>query len=168
MMARMFRQIAVAALFLSAILVSGARADQFNLTGTWTLQSMSFVDEATGKATYDFGEHPKGYAIYTPGGYMSVLINAEGRQPIPAASQNATELRAKLMTTMTAHAGPYRYSDGKLINQVQVAHDPRMVGQELVRFIRVIDNNHYESTTPATDTGNGKRVKVVLIWQRAA
>lgn len=167
-MTRMFRRIVVAALFLSTILAGGAHAGPFSLTGTWTLQTMIFVDEATGKTTRDFGEHPKGYAIYTPDGYMSVVINAENRQPIPAGAQNAVELRAKLLSTMTAHAGPYRLSDGKLVNRVEVAHDPRMVGSALIRFIRVIDANHYVSTTPVTDAGNGRRVKVVLTWQRVA
>jgi hypothetical protein len=163
---RLFRQIAVIALFLSSI-VGGANAGEFNLTGTWTLQTMVFVDAATGKTTRDFGEHPKGYAIYTPGGYMSVVINAEGRQPIPSGSPDATGMRAKLLTTMTAHAGPYSFSDGVLKNRVQVAHDPAMVGKELVRSITVIDKDHYISTTPVTQTADGRRVKTVLTWQRA-
>ena len=163
---RLFRQVIIAALFLSSILVSRSHADEFNLTGTWTLQTMVFVDAATGKTTEDFGEHPKGYAIYTPGGYMSVVINAEGRQPIPKGTQDATGMRAKLLTTMTAHAGPYRFSDGVLKNQVQVAHDPAMVGKELIRSITVIDKDHYISTTPVTETAHGRRVKTVLTWQR--
>ncbi len=152
--------------FLTGIAVNGAQADPFSLTGIWSLQSMAFVDEATGKATHDFGDHPTGYAVYAPGGFMSVVINAEGRQPVAMDAPNATEQRAKLFTTMTAHAGPYEFSNGKLVNHVQAAHDPRMVGHDLVRFIRVIDNNHVESTVPATDRGGGRRVKTVLTWQR--
>lgn len=164
---RLFRQVIIAALFLNFILVSRSRADEFNLTGTWTLQTMVFVEAATGKTTSDFGEHPKGYAIYAPGGYMSVVINAEGRQPIPSGSQDATAMRAKLLTTMTAHAGPYRLSNGVLTNRVEVAHDPGMIGKPLVRYIKWIDANHYVSTTPVTQTGDGRHVKVVLTWQRA-
>jgi hypothetical protein len=44
----------------------------------------------------------------------------------------------------------------------------KMVGSDLIRFIRIIDTNHVESTVPATNRGNGKRVKVVLTWQRIA
>ena len=162
----MTRIVFVAVMFLSTVLAGKTRAEEFNLAGTWTLQSMSFVDQATGKAANDFGEHPKGYAIYTPD-YMSVVINAEGRQPVPAKSEDATALRAKLLMTMTSHAGPYRVSNGVLTNQVEVAHDPAMIGKPLVRTIKWIDANHYISTTPVTATGDGRRVKVVLTWQRA-
>ena len=163
-MTRIFPHIVAMLLFVT-IAAGSARADPFALTGVWSLQSMSFVDEATGKATHDFGEHPTGYAVYAPGGFMSVVINAEGRQPVAMDAPNATEQRAKLFTTMTAHAGPYEFSNGRLVNHVQAAHDPRMVGHDLVRFIRVIDNDHVESTVPATDRG-GRRIKTVLTWQR--
>jgi hypothetical protein len=56
---------------------------------------------------------------------MSVIINAESRQPVPPTSQSATALRANLFSTMTAHADPYELSNGRLINHVKVAHDPK-------------------------------------------
>ncbi|MEP6831473.1 MAG: lipocalin-like domain-containing protein [Rhizomicrobium sp.] len=168
MIIHFFRRMAVSALFLGTIFACDARADEFSLTGTWTLQSMVFVDEATGKATKDFGEHPKGYSIYAPGGYLSVVINAEGRQPVSATSDHAAEQRAQLLTSMVAHAGPYRFSDGKMVLKIEVAQDPRAVGTELIRFIKVIDNNQLEAATPITDLGNGKRVKIVLTWHRVA
>ena len=165
-MIRVFRHLIVAALFLSAMVAGAANAAPFSLTGTWTLQNMVTVDMATGKTSKDFGEHPKGYVVYTPDGFMSVLINAEGREPIPVDAPNATELRARLFTTMTAHAGPFEFANGKLVNHVKAAYDPKMVGHDLVRLIRIIDNNHVESTVPPTDRGDGKRVKIVLTWQR--
>ena len=146
--------------------ISGAAAAPFELIGTWTLQSMTFVDAVTRKAGKDFGEHPKGYVIYSPGGYMSVVINAQDRQPVKKGSSDAMGQRAKLLMTMTSHAGPYQFSDGKLVNHVEVAHDPAMVGTDLVRYIRVIDNNHVESTTPVTERPDGRRTKTVLVWQR--
>jgi hypothetical protein len=160
------RSIIVAAL-LSTVLRGTSYANPFSLTGVWTLQNMVTIDMTTGKTSKDFGARPKGYVVYAPGGFMSVVINAEGREPIPSDAPNAVELRAKLFTTMTAHAGPYEFANGKLVNHVKVAHDPKMVGHDLIRFIRVIDNNHVESSTPVTDRG-GKRIKVVLTWQRAA
>lgn len=166
-MARIFGRILAAALFVTLMLTGRAHAappdQKFDLTGAWTLTAMRFVDE-TGKFTSDFGEHPIGYAIYT-GGTMSVVINAEGRSPLAANADDAA--RAKLLATMTAHAGPYRFADGKLINHVEAAHDPKMVGKDLVRFITVIDADHYVSTTPAVATPDGRMVKTVLTWQRA-
>ena len=103
-MANSFQHVAVAAMFLSSVFASGARADQFSLTGAWTLQSMVFVDAETESATNDFGEHPKGYMLYTPNGYMTSLITAEGRQPVPASSDRAAELRSQLLSTMNGLA----------------------------------------------------------------
>jgi len=165
-MANSFQHVAVAAMFLSSVFASGARADQFSLTGAWTLQSMVFVDAETESATNDFGEHPKGYMLYTPNGYMTSLITAEGRQPVPASSDRAAELRSQLLSTMNGLAGPYSFADGKLVIHVEVAHDPRLVGTDSVRFVKIIDNNHVESTTPVTVNAAGKKVKVILTWQR--
>jgi len=61
------------------------------------------------------------------------------------------------LTTVTSNAGPYQFSNGKLVNQVEAAHDPGMVGHDLIRFIRIIDNNHMESTTPVRNAGDGWR-----------
>ena len=161
-MIRMFGHIFTAALL---VMLAGRAyaAAPFDLTGAWTLTSMRFVDE-TGKATLDFGAHPTGSAIYTAS-RMSVVINAEGRVALTPNADDAA--RAKLLATMTAHAGPYRYVDGKLINHVEAAHDPKMVGKDVVRTITVIDADHYISTTPPVETPDGRHVKTVLTWERA-
>ena len=166
-MMKKIRQTVLVAAYLSALIADRVSAAPFDMTGVWTLQSMTFVDEATGATSHNFGDHPKGYAIFAPGGYMSVVINAEGRTPIPPESDKLAEQRAKLFATMTSHAGPYQLVEGKLIHKVEVAHDPAMIGPDLIRFIKVIDNDHMESTTPVRETDGGKRVKVVLVWQRA-
>lgn len=157
---------AVAALFLGAILTGSAHADEFNLTGAWTLQSMTFVDAETGKMSNDFGERANRYMLYTPNGYMTSLIIAEGRQPVPATSDHVADLWSQLLTSMNALAGPYSFSDGKLVIHVEVAHDPRLVGTDTIRFLKVTDKDHVESTTPVTVSAAGKKVKVILIWQR--
>ena len=167
MMMNKIRPVILLALCLCAVIAARVNAAPFDLTGAWTLQSMTFVDEATGATSHDFGDHPKGYVIFAPGGYMSVVINAEGRVPISPESDKLAEQRAKLFATMTSHAGPYQLVEGKLVHKVEVAHNPAMIGPDLIRFIRMIDNDHMESTTPVRDIGGGKRVKVILIWQGA-
>jgi hypothetical protein len=160
----MIRISGLAVVMLCGLMLAGAaQAAAFDLTGAWTLTSMRFVDE-TGKTTLDFGEHPIGLALYTDN-YMSVVINAEGRATLAAGATDAD--RAKLLATMTSHAGPYRFSDGKLVNHVEAAHDPKMVGKDLVRVITVLDADDYISTTPAVETPDGRHVKTVLTWRRA-
>jgi hypothetical protein len=151
---------------VSAFSAGPTAAQQFDETGVWTLQSMVFMDEGSGAKTFRFGEHPKGYLMFAPAHQMAVVINAEGRQPIPADSDKATELRSKLLMSMTAHAGPYQLIANKLVHQVEVAHDPKMVGKDLIRYIKVLDDDHMESTTPVMELGDGKRTTIVLTWQR--
>lgn len=134
--------------------------------GVWRLTSAISVDEETGSTTNRFGAKPDGYIIFSPDGYMSVVINAEGRQPVSGSPEKLTEEQARLYSTMTAHAGKYRISDGRLIHRVDVAHDPKMVGADLLRSLRFLSDNQLESTLPPITTPAGKKMRIVLLWQR--
>ena len=134
--------------------------------GVWRLTSMISVDEATGATTNHFGAKPDGYIIFSPDGYMSVVINADGRQPISGNPEKLTEEQARLFSTMTAHAGKYRISEGRLIHRVDVAHDPKMVGTDLQRSLRFLSDNQLEGTLPPITTPAGKKLRMVLLWQR--
>ena len=134
--------------------------------GVWRLTSMISVDEETGVITNRFGAKPDGYIIFSPDGYMSVVINADGRQPISGNPEKLTEEQARLFSTMTAHAGKYRISEGRLIHRVDVAHDPKMVGTDLQRSLRFLNDNQLESTLPPIITPAGKKIRIVLLWQR--
>ena len=81
--------------------------------GVWRLTSAVSVDEETGATTNRFGARPDGYIIFSPDGYMSVVINAEGRQPISGNPEKLTEEQARLFSTMTAHAGKYKIIEGR-------------------------------------------------------
>lgn len=156
-------------LLLASQLVALLPATAFAATsevGVWRLTSMISVDEETGAVTSRFGAHPDGYLIFTPDGYMSVVINAEGRKPMSGKPETLTEEQAALFATMTAHAGRYRISEGRLIHRVDVAHDPQMVGIDLLRSLRFLNDDQLESTVPVVITPAGKKIRTVLLWQR--
>ena len=134
--------------------------------GVWRLSSAVSVDEETGATTNRFGARPDGYIIFSPDGYMSVVINAEGRQPISGNPEKLTEEQARLFSTMTAHAGKYKIIEGRLIHRVDVAHDPKMVGTDLLRSLRFLSDNQLESTLPPITTPAEKKLRIVLLWQR--
>jgi len=134
--------------------------------GVWRLTSAVSVDEETGATTNRFGARPDGYIIFSPDGYMSVVINAEGRQPISGNPEKLTEEQARLFSTMTAHAGKYKIIEGRLIHHVDVAHDPKMVGTDLLRSLRFLSDSQLESTLPPVTTPAGKKMRIVLLWQR--
>jgi hypothetical protein len=134
--------------------------------GVWRLTSIVFVDEATGAKSDRFGAKPDGYAIFTPGGYMSVVINAEGRMPLSGDASKRVEEQARLFSTMTAHAGKYRMENGHLVHPVDVAHDPTMVGRDLLRTTRFISPDIMESTTPTATMPDGRKGYSIIIWRR--
>jgi hypothetical protein len=134
--------------------------------GVWRLTSVVAVEEETGATTNRFGAKPDGYLIFSPDGYMSVVINADGLQPISGNPEKLTEEKARLFSTMTAHAGKYQISEGRLIHRVDVAHDPKMVGTDLQRTLRFLNDNLLESTVPPITNPDGKKVRVVLLWKR--
>jgi len=134
--------------------------------GVWRLVSAISVDEETSATANRFGEKPDGYAIFSPDGYMSVIINAEGRQPVSGPPEKRAEEQSRLFSTMTAHAGKYSIVDGRLINKVDVAHDPKMIGTDLIRRIRFLNDNQFESTISPITTQDGRRMRIVLLWER--
>jgi len=46
------------------------------LIGTWRLIEFADLDPATGKWTYDYGQHPKGYFTYTKTGIITINISS--------------------------------------------------------------------------------------------
>lgn len=134
--------------------------------GVWRLVGAIAVDEDTGATFNRFGEKPDGYAIFTASGYMSVVINAETRQPLSGNPETATEERAGLFSTMTAHAGKYEVVEGRLIHPVDVAHDPAMIGADLIRELTIVGDDELRSTVPSFTTPSGRRLHIDLTWRR--
>lgn len=134
--------------------------------GVWRLSTFVMVDEVSGQSSNRFGARPDGYIIFSPDGYMSVVINAEGRTPMSGSPDRATEEKASLFSTMTAHAGKYKVVEGQLVHRVDVAHDPKMVGADLLRSLRFLDDDTLESTLPTATTPDGKKLRGVLVWKR--
>ena len=160
-------KIPVFALLSALTATSAAFAAEPSEIGVWRLVSVVFVEEGTGATTSRFGEKPTGYAFFAPGGYMSVIINAEGRTPLSGDPAKRAEEQAKLFSTMSAHAGKYRLENGKLIHPVDVAHDPNMVGKDILRTSRFVSPDVMESTTPVMTLHDGRKGRSVVTWRRA-
>ncbi|WP_153797899.1 lipocalin-like domain-containing protein [Foetidibacter luteolus] len=61
-----------------------ASAPQVNkLAGTWKLVEYADFDSVAGKWQYDYGQHPKGFFTYTPGGIVNLNISADRPLKIP-------------------------------------------------------------------------------------
>ena len=65
----------------SAAPAAGAKAPSLRdaLIGAWRLVSCVETDVKTGEVFLPMGEHPQGFILYTPDGYMSAQLSAPDR-----------------------------------------------------------------------------------------
>jgi len=138
------------------------------LVGTWTLFSMTYRDEASGKETDLWGKDPIGFLTYTPGGRMSAVIAAASRKVTAAsADQASVEEQATLFRSCFGYAGTYSLTDTGVIHHVEVASDPTWIGKDQARFVR-FEGKRLIVTGPPLQTVSDPNPRVLqLVWERA-
>ena len=161
--ARAFRSV-LAGLLLGITLP--AVAAEPSLVGTWGLVSYAREDPATGASTFVWGEKPSGLLLFLADGHMSVVINAQGRQPAARGEDGFVEKQAKLFQTVTAYAGTYAVRGGTMTVRVEVAGDPALVGTEFSREMRVEGDLLTIRTQPMKSFSDGKMYVYALVWKR--
>jgi hypothetical protein len=155
---------AFATLFLGITIP--AVAAEPSLVGTWGLVSYAREDPATGASTFPWGEKPSGLLLFLADGHMSVVINAQGRQPTPRGEDGFVEKQAKLFQTATAYAGTYTVRGSTMTVRVEVAGDPGLVGTEVSRELRVDGALLTIRTQPMKSLSDGKMYVYALVWKR--
>ena len=103
--------------------------------GAWQLVSYLVEEKISGNTFRPMGDHPMGYALFTPAGRVSFTLTAEGRKP-------TTDLEgdAALLSSLVAYSGTYRLEDDRWITAVDVAWKPEWVGTEQTRFFSIDDD----------------------------
>jgi hypothetical protein len=137
----------VIALLAAAFAVAGAARpgwaeDAASVVGLWKLIGYEVEVQATGQKGPVMGDHPTGYALFTPDGRVFFMLTGEGRMPARTAEE-----RAALLTTMVAYTGRYRLEGDKWITNVEVAWNPEWVGSEQSRTYK-IENGRLQVLTP--------------------
>lgn len=105
--------------------------------------------------------------MYSPDGYIGVLSTPNGRKTIPAASGRTDLGGAKpeelvdATRTVTSYAGHYDVKDGEVHHHVEMALNPELVGQTMIRRIEIDGPNLTLSTRPDAQ-GQVKRI----LWRR--
>jgi hypothetical protein len=124
-------------LFLGLALatLSSNAADRSALVGVWQLHSYQteFQDGSPKRAM--FGEHPKGYIIFTREGRLMAVIEAEGRKAPSSDSDRST-----LLNTLVAYAGTYRVEGNRWIASIDTAWNPAWDGTDQVRSFQIVGN----------------------------
>ncbi|GEL40091.1 MAG: lipocalin-like domain-containing protein [Methylorubrum extorquens] len=90
------------------------------------------------------GDHPTGYAYFTPEKRVFFVLTGEDRKPAKDDAQ-----RAQLLETLVSYTGKFRLDGDKWIADLDVAWDPKWVGSEQTR----------------TFTLDGERLRVLTPWR---
>src|SRR5215470_7744757 len=130
--------------------------------GTWKLVSCIFEDTKTKERTLPYGEHPSGYAVFTPEGRLMALLTAEGRK-VP----QTKEERAVAFRSAVAYSGRYRVNGNKFITKVDIAWNEAWVGTDQERFFRIEGDKLYIESPPTANLNRGgQKVRGILVWER--
>src|SRR5262249_17530807 len=133
-------------LMVAGVLLASTRPtkadDREKIIGFWKLVSYQVEVKDTGQRKPLMGQHPTGYASFSPEGRVMFILTGEGRKP-----GKTTEERAKLLDTMVAYTGLYRIDGDRWVTKVEVAWNPEWVGTEQARHFK-IDGERLHVLTP--------------------
>jgi hypothetical protein len=122
---------------------------------------------AKGEITFTNNERSS-QIMYSPDGYVGVLSGPAGRKKV-SGSDSRTDLngatveeRAKAASDLTCYAGHYEVKDGSVFHHIEMALNPNLIGQTLIRRVHIDGDNLTLSSVPDQD-GNYRRIK----WRKA-
>ena len=98
--------------------------------------------------------------MYSPDGYVGWSARRAGRKKV-SGSDGRTDLdgatpeeRAEARAGMTCYAGHYELKDGEVHHHVEMALNPNLVGQTMIRRVHIDGPNLTLSSVPDTQDGN--------------
>jgi Lipocalin-like domain len=147
---------------LMAIIAEPAIAQPMEIVGTWKFSTYVRTDPITGKNTNIFGEHPRGWLIYTAEGRMMVIVVPESRKPL-----EQDEDRIEHHKQMVAYTGRYTIAGDKVIHHVDVAWNEAWIGSDLVRSYRINRDTLVITTGPTKYGIDGVKQVSTLPLERA-
>jgi len=121
---------------------------------------------AAGEITYANNER-NSQIMYSPDGYVGVFSGPANRQKV-SGSDHRTDLngasveeRAAAAAGLTCYAGHYELKDGSVFHRIEMALNPNLIGQTLIRRVHIDGPDLTLSSVPDKD-GNYRRIK----WRR--
>jgi hypothetical protein len=120
-----------------------ASAQPTKIVGTWKFLNYVRTDPGTGKNVNIFGEHPRGWLIYTAEGRMMVIVVPESRKQL-----EKEEDRIEHHKQMVAYTGRYANVGDKVIHYVDVAWNEAWIGTNLVRSYKIVGDRLIITTAP--------------------
>ena len=161
-------QRSIAAAFIGLVfltLPSLACAQEINspIVGLWKLTSNVTKIVATGAQSGQSGEHPIGYQLFTKGGHMIFIQNAENRKR-PAGATATDAERVALFNSMVAYAGTYKLDGSKVLIHMEANAVP---GQPDRSYTMEISGNKLTLTAdPPFMSGTGQQIVSIRTFER--
>lgn len=136
------------------------------LIGAWRL--VTYEAHAGDEVSYPLGEDASGYIMYTPDGYMSVLIMAAGRANFESDDilGGTDEEKLEAASTFLSYCGRYEFLGDRVVHKIETASYPNRVGSEQTRFIQLEGDELLLTTPPMVIRGTPRSGR--LLWERAA
>lgn len=137
---------------------------QTGVLGTWHLLSVEHTT-AAGEVGHPWGERPIGHMIFTPDGYMSVILLREGRRAFADGDvlSATAEERAEAFMSGSAFVGRYHLEGGKVRFDLEACTFPNWVGTSQLRDVEIDGDGHLVLTTPMMlMEGEQRSARVVL------
>lgn len=114
-----------------------------SLVGVWRVEKFCTNVDSLGREAHPFGEHPTGYFVYTPTGYLS--LHAARTPPVPpfaagdhAASDAALRPFGGLLENYFGYFGTYTItSDSTVTHHVSGGTIPSYIGTDQRRHYRI-------------------------------
>jgi hypothetical protein len=128
---------------------------------------LSFENYADdGEVARPFGEHPRGFIIYTADGYMSAIMMSADRPNFAAGDILGGNDDEKLaaFATSSAYAGRWEIVDGQIIHHLEVTTYPNWTGTDQPRDFELTDT-HF-TLFPPRMIMNGKIRHGRVHWER--
>lgn len=140
------------------------------LVGAWALTSYVERDIETGVENRPFGEHPLGFVLYTPDGYVSAQLQRPDRPPFADGDllRATPKEYAAAGSSYIGYSGRFFIDEGKktLSHEMAVSFFPNWLGQRQVRLVEV-GNDRLQLSTDGPQRFNGTLKTATLTWQRA-
>ena len=136
------------------------------LIGAWRL--VTYEAHAGDEVSYPLGEDASGYIMYTPDGYMSVLIMAADRANFASDDilGGTDEEKLAAAGTFISYCGEYEFLGDRVVHKIETAFYPNRVGTEQVRYVRLEGDEIVLTTPPMVIHGTSRSGR--LVWERAA
>ncbi len=138
-----------------------------SLAGTWRLVSAETIT-GSGEISHPFGKDATGYLIYSPDGYMAVLITQANRSNFASADFRAgsPDEQATAFDTCVSYCGTYEVKSDKVVHHIELSLFPNWSGTNQERFFEFSGDRLILRTAPMVMGGVERTAR--LTWHRVA